>query len=318
MPDYGSTRYDATEHASAGYDSTGYDSTGYSSSEYDVARYGSADYGAPTRYGAAGRGSSRHDASRHDASRHDGGRYEAARYDESPDYGSSGNGGSGNGTYSSAPIEPGTTGNYGTYQPPPVQPLTAGPSTPPRSAEDDATGDTRSGRGTTPTDAEPSAPPAGSTNGASPELAPGDRATTQIRRRTNGAAASAKPTGVSTDTGRDGGLLTGTRPRHDDGTARPANGTGTRTDPVPQATTETDRGEPYSDDTGPVHRPIGHLPALDGLRALAVCAVIFYHAGLTWMPGGLLGVDTFFVLSGFLITGLLIVEYRTTRRIDLQ
>jgi peptidoglycan/LPS O-acetylase OafA/YrhL len=73
-----------------------------------------------------------------------------------------------------------------------------------------------------------------------------------------------------------------------------------------------------ADDTGPVHRPLGYLPALDGLRALAVCAVIAYHAGLSWVPGGLLGVDAFFVLSGFLITGLLIGEYRNTRRIDLK
>jgi peptidoglycan/LPS O-acetylase OafA/YrhL len=75
---------------------------------------------------------------------------------------------------------------------------------------------------------------------------------------------------------------------------------------------------PVADDSGPVHRPIGYLPAFDGLRALAVIAVIAYHAGLSWMPGGLLGVDAFFVLSGFLITGLLINEYRMTRRIDLK
>jgi peptidoglycan/LPS O-acetylase OafA/YrhL len=73
-----------------------------------------------------------------------------------------------------------------------------------------------------------------------------------------------------------------------------------------------------ADDSGPVHRPIGYQPAFDGLRALAVVAVIAYHAGMPWMPGGLLGVDAFFVLSGFLITGLLIAEYRTTRRIDLK
>ncbi|MCL9762226.1 acyltransferase family protein [Frankia sp. AiPa1] len=72
------------------------------------------------------------------------------------------------------------------------------------------------------------------------------------------------------------------------------------------------------DATGPVLAPLGHLPALDGLRAFAVMAVIAYHAGISWMPGGLLGVDTFFVLSGFLITGLLITEYRNTRRIDLR
>ncbi len=59
------------------------------------------------------------------------------------------------------------------------------------------------------------------------------------------------------------------------------------------------------------------MPALDGLRALAVLAVLFYHAGQRWIPGGLLGVDAFFVLSGFLITGLLVRESLGTGRVDL-
>lgn len=60
-----------------------------------------------------------------------------------------------------------------------------------------------------------------------------------------------------------------------------------------------------------------YIPALDGLRAFAVLAVIFYHMGFSWAVGGLLGVTVFFVLSGYLITGLLIVEYRENKRIDL-
>jgi peptidoglycan/LPS O-acetylase OafA/YrhL len=55
-----------------------------------------------------------------------------------------------------------------------------------------------------------------------------------------------------------------------------------------------------------------HLPALDGLRAFAVAGVLCYHADLAWAKGGFLGVDMFFVLSGFLITTLLLLERRET------
>jgi peptidoglycan/LPS O-acetylase OafA/YrhL len=58
-----------------------------------------------------------------------------------------------------------------------------------------------------------------------------------------------------------------------------------------------------------------HAPALDGLRGLAVAAVVLYHAGLSWATGGFLGVELFFVLSGFLITSLLLAEWRQTGRI---
>jgi peptidoglycan/LPS O-acetylase OafA/YrhL len=63
---------------------------------------------------------------------------------------------------------------------------------------------------------------------------------------------------------------------------------------------------------------IAYQPALDGLRALAVSAVIAYHLGYGWARGGYLGVDTFFVLSGFLITSLLLAEFTRARRIDLR
>lgn len=60
-----------------------------------------------------------------------------------------------------------------------------------------------------------------------------------------------------------------------------------------------------------------YIPALDGLRALAVLAVIAYHMGMTWAPGGLLGVTVFFVLSGYLITSLLLIEWDNTKKINL-
>jgi peptidoglycan/LPS O-acetylase OafA/YrhL len=62
---------------------------------------------------------------------------------------------------------------------------------------------------------------------------------------------------------------------------------------------------------------LDYQPALDGIRALAVAAVLAYHAGLPWARGGFLGVDAFFVLSGYLITGLLLIEHRSRGRIDL-
>ncbi len=61
-----------------------------------------------------------------------------------------------------------------------------------------------------------------------------------------------------------------------------------------------------------------YIPALDGLRAFAVLAVIFYHMGLGWAPGGLMGVTVFFVISGYLINGLLVAEYDRTGRISLK
>lgn len=60
-----------------------------------------------------------------------------------------------------------------------------------------------------------------------------------------------------------------------------------------------------------------YIPALDGLRAFAVLAVIAYHMRMPWAPGGLLGVTIFFVLSGYLITSLLLIEYDNTSKINL-
>jgi peptidoglycan/LPS O-acetylase OafA/YrhL len=65
-------------------------------------------------------------------------------------------------------------------------------------------------------------------------------------------------------------------------------------------------------------RTIAYQPALDGVRAFAVTAVLLFHAGYGWMSGGYLGVSVFFTLSGFLITSLLITERTTTGTVDAR
>jgi len=71
----------------------------------------------------------------------------------------------------------------------------------------------------------------------------------------------------------------------------------------------------------PPDRPAGRtarLPGVDGIRALAVLAVLVYHLSASWLPGGYLGVDVFFVISGYLITRLLVAERVGTGRISLR
>ena len=60
----------------------------------------------------------------------------------------------------------------------------------------------------------------------------------------------------------------------------------------------------------------GFRPDVEGLRAVAVVAVLLYHASVPFAPGGYVGVDVFFVISGFLITGLIVADesYFDTRR----
>jgi peptidoglycan/LPS O-acetylase OafA/YrhL len=60
------------------------------------------------------------------------------------------------------------------------------------------------------------------------------------------------------------------------------------------------------------------VPALDGLRAIAVIAVLLYHANLGWIPGGFLGVEVFFVISGYLITLLLVSEHEQNGRLSFR
>ncbi len=62
---------------------------------------------------------------------------------------------------------------------------------------------------------------------------------------------------------------------------------------------------------------MGYQPTLDGVRAVSVIAVILYHAGFTWLHGGFFGVEVFFVVSGFLITSLLIEERDGSGRVSL-
>ena len=69
-------------------------------------------------------------------------------------------------------------------------------------------------------------------------------------------------------------------------------------------------------------KPVGegqrYLPGLDGLRAIAVAVVVAYHLGLGWAGGGLLGVGIFFTLSGYLITDILVGQWRARGRINLK
>src|SRR5215469_10009718 len=71
------------------------------------------------------------------------------------------------------------------------------------------------------------------------------------------------------------------------------------------------------DESAVSHTRLAYLPALDGVRAFAVVAVMMFHGGVGHMGGGFMGVDAFFVLSGFLITSLLIGEWRQTLTIKL-
>lgn len=66
------------------------------------------------------------------------------------------------------------------------------------------------------------------------------------------------------------------------------------------------------------HYPKRYLPGLDGLRAIAVLGIIIYHLNKQWLSGGFLGVDTFFVISGYLITSLLLSEYEETGTIKIK
>ena len=85
---------------------------------------------------------------------------------------------------------------------------------------------------------------------------------------------------------------------------------------VPSAPTGEQRAAPHGG-LNARQGTLGHLRGIDGLRAIAVAAVLLYHSELDILPGGFLGVDVFFVISGYLITALLLREFGATRRVDL-
>ena len=81
-----------------------------------------------------------------------------------------------------------------------------------------------------------------------------------------------------------------------------------------QGTSSFLRQSMSTDANAPGARPtLGHLKGWDGIRAFAVLSIIAFHTGLNSVPGGFYGVDAFFVLSGFLITSLLVKEWGGTR-----
>lgn len=63
---------------------------------------------------------------------------------------------------------------------------------------------------------------------------------------------------------------------------------------------------------------VRHISSIDGLRAIAVTAVLLYHLGLSWIPGGFLGVDLFFVISGYVITRLILDSINQSSALDLR
>ena len=73
-------------------------------------------------------------------------------------------------------------------------------------------------------------------------------------------------------------------------------------------------------DTKQVSGKVGvrRISSIDGLRAIAVSAVVLYHLGISWIPGGFLGVDLFFVISGYVITRLILDSINQSSALDLR
>ncbi|WP_231611069.1 acyltransferase, partial [Rhodococcus sp. CX] len=82
---------------------------------------------------------------------------------------------------------------------------------------------------------------------------------------------------------------------------------------IPEQRRRVGRADPVGSDAAPSGKPSAAFrPDIEGLRAVAVLAVVLFHAGVPGIGGGFVGVDVFFVVSGFLITGLLWRDVRST------
>ncbi|MFZ9481624.1 MAG: acyltransferase family protein, partial [Ilumatobacteraceae bacterium] len=78
----------------------------------------------------------------------------------------------------------------------------------------------------------------------------------------------------------------------------------------------SEQSEPTPATGGP--QPFGYRPALDGVRTVAVYLVLAFHAGMSSLANGYLGVDLFFVLSGYLITSILLVELMRSDKVRFR
>ena len=90
------------------------------------------------------------------------------------------------------------------------------------------------------------------------------------------------------------------------------------TPPHPVEASAPPQPKKHADKRAKPKKGVRYIPALDGLRALAVLAVIAYHTGLPGCEGGLMGVTVFFVISGYIVTKILLVEFARTGRISFK